>query len=149
MGLIWGLGTMIKIGIEVSCLKLRYDLLDNPGRYFFVLSNYGRAALCIQTCDFQGDDITTHIIDGFSVNKDGEPNALFDAGVNDSLLSGEEFKRHSSDGDNYPISPYLKEILCQLPDLMDWIISSFLIRGRNLVIHPVTNPFESRLKFYK
>lgn len=56
---------MIKIGIEVSRRKLLYDLLDNPGRYFFILSEGGRAALCIQTCDFQGDDINTHIIEGF------------------------------------------------------------------------------------
>lgn len=131
---------MIKIGIEVSRKKLQNELIDNPGRYFFILSEGGRAALCIQTCDFQGEDIKTHIIDGFALNGKGELSSLFDEGINDSILNGFDGKR-SSEGRGYPVSTNLEHILCRLPDLMDWIISSILTRDRNLVIYPsVNNP---------
>lgn len=126
---------MIKIGIEVSRRKLLSDLLENPGRYFFVLSEGGRAALCIQTCDFQGEDVRTHIINGFALNKDSELNSIFDDGINDSILMSYKSKRRTPGENEYPISSHLETTLHQLPDLMDWIISRVLIRDRNLVIH--------------
>ncbi len=126
---------MIKIGIEVSRRKLFSDLLENPGRYFFVLSEGGRAALCIQTCNFQGEDVRTHIINGFALNKDGELNSIFDDGINDSILMCCKWKRTIPDENEYPISTHLENTLSRLPDLMDWIISKVLIRDRNLVIH--------------
>lgn len=127
---------MIKIGIEVSRRKLLRDLLENPGRYFFILSEGGRAALCIQTCDFQGDDINTHIINGFSLNKNDELSSIFDDGINDSILEGCKWERRTPGGREYPISSKLEDTLCRLPDLMYWIISKVLTSGRNLVIHP-------------
>ncbi|MCK9586603.1 hypothetical protein [Methanothrix soehngenii] len=131
---------MIKIGIEVSRRKLLYDLLENPGRYFFILSEGGRAALCIQTCDFQGDDINTHIINGFALNKDSKLCPIFDDGINDSILNGCKWERRTPDGRDYPISSKLEDTLCRLPDLMYWIISKVLTGGRNLVIyHPKIN----------
>lgn len=126
---------MIKIGIEVSRRKLLIDLLDNPGRYFFVISEGGRAALCIQTCDIQGEDIRTHIINGFALNKEGELYSIFDDGINDSILLSYKWKRRTPGENEYPMSSHLENTLCQLPDLMDWIISRVLIRDRNLVIH--------------
>ena len=127
---------MIKIGIEVSRRKLLCDLLDNPGRYFFVLSGSGRRALCIQTCNFQGEDVKMHIINGFALNQNSELISLFDGGIDDSILNGDEWKRRTPDGMEYPISYHLEHTLCRLPDLMDWIISTVLIRDRNLVIYP-------------
>jgi len=127
---------MIKIGIEVSRRKLLSDLLDNPGRYFFILSEGDRAALCIQTCNLQGEDIRTHIIDGFALDKNGELISLFDDGISDSLLKGLNWKRRTHGEKEYPISSNLEHTLCRLPDLMDWIISSLLVRDRNLVIYP-------------
>ncbi len=127
---------MIKIGIEVSRRKLHADLLDNPGRYFFILSEGGRAALCIQTCNFQGEEIRTHIINGFALNKDGELNTIFDDGINDSILMSYKCKRRTPGENEYPISSNLENTLRRLPDLMDWIISRVLIRDRNLVIYP-------------
>lgn len=131
---------MIKIGIEVSRKKLQNELLDNPGRYFFILSEGGRAALCIQTCDFQGENIKTHIIDGFALNEKGELSSIFDEGINYSILNGYDGKC-SSERRGYTISTDIEQILCRLPDMMDWIISSILTRDRNLVIYPsVINP---------
>ena len=127
---------MIKIGIEVSRRKLLCDLLDNPGRDFFILYEGGRAALCIQTCDFQGDDIKTHIINGFALKKNDELSSIFDDGIKDSILKGCKWEKRTPDGREYPISSKLEDTLCRLPDLMHWIISKVLIRGRNLVIYP-------------
>jgi len=127
---------MIKIGIEVSRRKLLSDLLDNPGRYFFILSECGRSALCIQTCNFQGEDIRTHIINGFALDKNGDLISLFDDGISDSILKSYNWERRTPGQREYPISSHLEHTLCRLPDLMDWIISSILVRDRNLVIYP-------------
>lgn len=127
---------MIRIGIEVSRRKLLNDLLDNPGRYFFILSEGGRAALCIQTCDSQGDDVRTHMIDGLALTEEKELRSIFDDGINDSILAGYEWKRQTSWQKEYPISPRLEHTLRRLPDLMDWIISKMLTGERNLVIYP-------------
>lgn len=127
---------MIKIGIEVSRRKLFRDLLDNPGRYFFVLYKGGRVDLCIQTCNHLGEDIKMHMINGFALNQNGELISLFDEGIEDSILKSYEWKRRTPEGMEYPISSHLEHTLCRMPDLMDWIISRILIRDRNLVINP-------------
>lgn len=127
---------MIKIGIEVNSRNLRHDLLDNPGRYFFILEADRRASLCIQTCDFQGEDIKIHIIDCLAPNGEGNLYSIFEDGINDAVLGRLEWKRHSCREDKYPVSSQLVQMLSVMPDFMDWIISSILTKGRNLVLYP-------------
>jgi len=131
---------MIKIGIEVSSRNLHCDLLDNPGRYFFILESDAWASLCIQTCDTQGEDIRTHMIDCLAPNGKGNLYSIFEDGINDAILERQEWKRQSYRGCNYTVSyavsSQLAQMLSSMPDLMDWIISSILNRGRNLVLYP-------------
>jgi hypothetical protein len=127
---------MIKIGIEVSSRNLRCDLIENPGRYFFIREADSRASLCIQTCNSQGEDIKTHIVDALAPNGEGNLYSIFEDGINDAILERLEWKRHSCHEDRYPISSQLEQALSLIPDFMDWIISSILTNGRNLVIYP-------------
>ena len=127
---------MIKIGIEVSSRNLRFDLLEHPDRYFFILVTGSMATLCIRTCDSQGESIEAHVIDGLVLKRDGNLYSIFEDGINDTILELHDWKRHSCDGDEYPISQNLVQIISMMPDLVDWIISSILNKCRNLVIYP-------------
>jgi hypothetical protein len=127
---------MIRIGIEVSSRNLHCDLLENPGRYFFILEADARASLCIQTCDIQGEDIRTHIIDCLALNGKGNLYSIFEDGINDAVLERPEWKRQSCHEDRYAVPPQLVQMLSSMPDLMDWIISSIITHGRNLVLYP-------------
>lgn len=126
---------MIRIGIEVSRKNLRCDLLEHPGRYFSILLADGRATLCIRTCDFQGENIQVHIIDGFSLDKDGSLYSVFEDGISDAVLELQDWKRHSCQGDEYPLTSHLVQMISSMPDLVDWIISSIISNGKNLVIY--------------
>ena len=130
---------MIKIGIEVSRSNLRCDLIEHPTRYFFILVANGRGNLCIRTCDIQGEDIETHIIDGLALKEDGNLHSILDDGINDSILEFEDRKRRSCYGEEFPLPFYLASMISLMPDLADWIISSILIKRRNLVINPIDN----------
>ena len=101
---------MIKIGIEVSSRNLHCDLLDNPGRYFFILEADSRASLCIQTCDIQGEDIRTHMIDCLAPNREGNLYSIFEEGINDAVLERQEWKRQSYLDDKYTVSPQLVQM---------------------------------------
>lgn len=127
---------MIRIGIEVSSRNLHCDLLENPGRYFFILEADSRASLCIQTCDIQGEDIRTHIIDCLAPNGEGNLYSIFEDGINDAVLERQERKRQSFQEDSYAVSPQLVQMLSMMPDLMNWILSSIITRGRNLILYP-------------
>jgi hypothetical protein len=131
----YGLVSMIRIGIEVSRKNLQCDLLEHPERYFFILLADSRATLCIRTCDSQGENIQTHIIDGFSLNDEGNLYSVFGDGINDAILELYDWKIHSSEGDEYPLSSHLVMIISRMPDLVDWIVSSILAKGINLVIY--------------
>ena len=127
---------MIKIGIEVSSRNLRCDLLENPGRYFFILEAGSRTSLCIQTCDFQGENIRTHIIDCLAPNGDGNLYSIFEDGINDTISERQEWNGQSCHEDKYAVSPQLVQMLSMMPDLMNWILSSIITRGRNLILYP-------------
>ena len=127
---------MIRIGIEVSSRNLHCDLLENPGRYFFILEADSRASLCIQTCDIQGEDIRTHIIDCLAPNGEGNLYSIFEDGINDAVLERQERKSQSFQEDSYAVSPQLVQMLSMMPDLMDWILSSIITHGRNLILYP-------------
>ncbi len=124
----------IKIGIELSYGKLRSDLLTHPERYFFILVVDGQAFLCIRTCDPQGENMEAHIIDGLIPDKDGNLISVFEDGIKDAVLDLRDQRRASYEGDEYPISSLLARMICQMADLTDWIISSILTNGKNLVI---------------
>jgi hypothetical protein len=130
---------VIKIGIESSCKNLHCDILTHPARYFFILAKDGQAFLCIRTCDMQGDDIVTHIIDGLNLNGEGKLYSVFEDGINDTILEMGGWKRRSCQGDEYPISYLLERTISMMPDLVEWIISSILVKGSNLVINPIGN----------
>jgi hypothetical protein len=125
---------LIKIGIEVSHERLQYDLITHPARYFFILAVDGKVFLCIRTCDPMGEDITSHVVDGLILDRDGNLVSIFEDGLNDAILELEGYKTHSCEGDEYPITPCLARIISKVPELTEWIISSLLIDGRNLVI---------------
>jgi hypothetical protein len=126
---------MIRIGIEVSRKNLRCNLLEHPGRYFFILLADSRATLCIRTCDSLGENILVHIIDGFSLNEDGNLYSVFEEGISNAILQMHDWKRRSCEGDEYQLSSHLALIISRMPDLVDWIISSILSDGKNLVIY--------------
>jgi hypothetical protein len=126
---------MIRIGIEVSRRNLRCDLLEHPGRYFFILRADSRASLCIRTCDSKGVNIQAHIIDGFSLTENGNLCSVFEDCINDAILELYDWKIHSCEGDEYPLSSHLVSIISMMPDLVDWIVSSILCDGKNLVIY--------------
>lgn len=126
---------MIRIGIEVSRRSLRCDLLDNPGRYFFILRAGSRATLCIRTCDSQGENIQAHLIDGFSLNEEGNLYSVFEDGINDAILELDNWKTHSCEGDEYTLSSHLMHLISMMPDLVDWIVSSVLSDGKTWVIY--------------
>ena len=126
---------MIRIGIEVSRRNLRCDLLEHPGRYFFILLVDSRATLCIRTCDSRGENIQVHTIDGLSLKEDGNLYSVFEDGINDAVLELHDWKSHSCLGDQYPLSFHLVQMISTMPDLVDWFISSVLSDGKNLVIY--------------
>jgi hypothetical protein len=127
--------SVIRIGIEVSSRNLHNDLLEHPERYFFILLADGLASLCIRTCDSQGENIQAHIIDGFSLNEDGNLYSVFEDGIKDAVLELQGWKNRSCQGDKYPLSSHLMHMISRMPDLMDWIISSIVCNGKNLVIY--------------
>ena len=131
---------MIKIGIEVSRRNLHCDLIENPGRYFFIQEEGCRTYLCIQTCDSQGEDTLAHNIDVLVPNEEGNLYSIFEEVLedihNDMIIERQEWKRHSLSGNRYPISSQLVQMLSIMPDFVDWIISSILTNGRNLVLYP-------------
>lgn len=129
-------GDMIRIGIEVSSRNLRCDLLEHPERYFFILLVDSRASLCIRTCDSQGENIQPHVIDGLSLNEDGNLYSVFEDGIK-AVLELHNWKNRSCQGDEYPLSSHLMHMISRMPDLVDWIISSIISNGKNLVIYSV------------
>jgi hypothetical protein len=131
---------LIKIGIEVSRRNLHCDLIENPGRYFFIQEEGCRTYLCIQTCDSQGEDTLAHNIDVLVPNEEGNLYSIFEEVLedihNDIIIERQEWKRHSRSGNRYPISTQLVQMLSIMPEFVDWIISSILTNGRNLVLYP-------------
>ncbi len=127
----------IKIGIELSHGKLRCDLLTHPERYFFILVADGQGVLCIRTCDPQGENMEAHIIEGLIPNEEGYLVSVFEEGIRDAIWELRDQRRSSCEGDEYheyPISSRLSCMICKMPDLADWIISSVLTNDKNLVI---------------
>jgi len=128
---------LIKIGIEVSHEKLQHDLLMHPARYFFILQVKERAFLCIRTCNQEGEDITSHIIDGLMPDGEGNLVSVFETGLKDAIIEHFGQKKITDSGTEYPISSHLAWIISMMPDLVRWIFSTILSSGRNLVLNPL------------
>jgi len=132
-----GWNALIRVGFELSQKGLHGDILAHPARYFFILVANGQAFLCFRTCDQQGEDITAHIIEGLVPDQEGNLSSVFDQGLRDAVLEQQEEKRHSCEGDEYPISPQMGWIISLMPDMIEWLISSVLTNGRNIVLCPI------------
>jgi hypothetical protein len=126
---------LIKIGVESTKAKLRCDILSHPDRYFFILLQNGRAALCIRTCNSKGEDIRAQIIDGLLLDHDGNLISIFEDDLKD-IVSEMKYRRTKTwDGEEYPLSPHISLFISNMPDMIDWIISSLLHDGRNILIN--------------
>jgi len=123
----------IKIGIELSYGRLRSDLLTHPERYFLSWWRTGRPSFAFEPAIVRGN-MEAHIIDGLAPDKDGNLVSVFEEGIRDAVLELRDRKRSSYEGDEYPISSYLARMICQMADLTDWIVSSILTNGKNLVL---------------
>lgn len=130
---------MIKIGIEASHEKLQHDLLMHPARYFFILVVDGLAYLCIRTCDIQGENITSHVVDGLMVDKDGNLVSIFRDELEDAIIEMQNGNISSCEGDEYPISARVARLISAVPGLIDWILSSIVRDGRNMVINSISD----------
>lgn len=130
---------MIKIGIEASHQKLQHDLLMHPARYFFILVVDGLAYLCIRTCDIQGENITSHVVDGLMADEDGNLISIFRDELEDAIIEMQNGNILSCEGDEYPISARLARLISAVPGLIDWILSSIVRDGRNMVINSISD----------
>jgi hypothetical protein len=129
---------LIKVGLETAKRDLCDDMLLHPCRYFFILMIENQAALCIRTCDSQGEELQSHVVDGLVADSDGNLASIFEEDISTALKEQKEAKI-SSDGELLiPISPAIAEKIRLLPGLIDWIISYVLTRGRNIVIYPAS-----------
>jgi len=126
---------LIKIGIEATRGKLRCDLLSHPARYFFLIVRGSRAALCIRSCNSQGEDITMHIIDGLVSDANGNLISVFEEAVEEAVMALNSGNRCLCREGRYPISFHLERIISSMPDLIDWTISSALAPGRNILLN--------------
>lgn len=127
---------MIKIGIEIGHQKLKHDLLMHPERYFFILVMDGAAFLCIRTCDARGEDIISHVVDGLRGDPEGNLVSVFGDGLEDAIIGIRESNNISREDEaEYPLSAHLKYLISAMPGLIDWILSSVVKDGRNLVIN--------------
>ena len=130
---------MIKIGIEVSHEKLQYDLLKNPARYFFIMIVDDLAYLCIRTCDIQGEDIASHAVDGLMADNDGNLVSIFRDELEDTIIEIRNRSLSSCEENEYPISAHLAWLISATPGLIDWILSSIVKDGRNIVLNALSD----------
>lgn len=131
--LAWVVSKM-RIGIEVSHKRLRYDLRWHPERYFFIMLDDGCASLCIRTCDASGENIQKHIIDGLSLDDNGDLYSVFAFLIDDAMSRRCNEEKNSVQTGEFPLTSSLIQMISRMPDLVDWIINSIITNKRNLVI---------------
>ncbi len=139
---------MIKMGIESSASKLQDQLQLHPERYFFILVIEERPALCLQTCDVYGGDIETKEIDGLMLCPEGNLASVFQEDLQEAMIKRELYLRYL-EGEQYPISQAIRKKISELPDFIDWIMKSVLIRGRCLMLYPSWTVTHSDWKVFK
>ncbi len=126
---------MIKIGIEATINKLRRDMLLCPAKYFFIMIVDGQAALCIQTCDSQGENSRAHIIDALTPNSEGNLVSLIADSIQAAMLEYGFTRVQLHEGDEYNITGPLSAKISETPGLVDWIVSSVLNEDCHILIH--------------
>ena len=126
---------MIKIGIESTWYQLRRDLLSHPSRYFSLLVVEDKACLCIRTCNSKGDDPKAHVIDCLTSDPEGNLASIFEKNLISSIRKNQDRKRSSPEGDEYEISSELEKNISEEPELINWIITSGLLKNRHIIIN--------------
>lgn len=124
---------MIKIGIESTSEKLRQDLLLHPSRYFFIQVLNGQPALCVRTCNSQGEDWRSHVLDGLVHDGQGNLVSVFAEDLRTAMLEPGEGRERGLEG-GFGLSSALEHSISQMPDFVDWMISSILKDGRHLLL---------------
>lgn len=76
-----------------------------------------------------------HIIDGLVSDADGNLVSVFEEAVKEAVGELRAGKRVQCNEGRYPISSRLDRIISSMPDLIDWIISSALAPGRNILLN--------------
>jgi len=125
---------MIKIGIESTFDGLRRDILSHPEKYFFILVIDSQAALCIQTCNSQGNELQAHIIDGMVLDQEGNLRSIFKDDIRDALLEQIGPGLQIYEGKDYKVTDSLVKKISENPDLIEWIMQSVLNADRHITI---------------
>lgn len=126
---------MIKIGIESTFDKLRSDIMSHPGKYFFILVADGQAALCIRTCNSQGEDLRAHIVDGLVPDLEGDLISVFEDGIKAAILEQRSLETRHDEDEEYVLTGALEKEISNMPGLIDWIMSSVLNNDRHILIN--------------
>jgi hypothetical protein len=124
---------LIKIGIEATSEKLRQDLLLHPARYFFIQVLDGQPALCVRTCNSEGEDWRSHVLDGLVHDGQGNLVSVFAEDLHMATLETGEARMRGLEG-GWSLSSALEDSISHMPDFIDWMISSVLKDGRHLLI---------------
>jgi hypothetical protein len=124
---------LIKIGIESTSEKLRQDLLLHPSRYFFIQVLDGQPALCIRTCNSEGEDWRSHVLDGLVHDGQGNLVSVFAEDLRTAVLEDVEAREGGLEG-GFGLSSALEYSISQMPDFVDWMMSSVLKDGRHLLL---------------
>lgn len=124
---------MIKIGIESTSEKLRQDLLLHPARYFFIQVLDGQPALCVRTCNSEGEDWRSHVLDGLVHDGQGNLVSVFAEDLLTAMLEARDARGRGLEG-GYGLSCALENSITQMPDFVDWMISSVLKDGRHILL---------------
>jgi hypothetical protein len=124
---------LIKIGIEATSEKLRQDLLSHPARYFFIRVLDGQPALCIRTCNSEGEDWRSHALDGLVHDGQGNLVSVFAEDLHRVTLENGEAEKRGQEDDR-GLSSALEDSISHMPDFIDWMISSVLKDGRHLLL---------------
>ncbi len=125
---------MIKIGIESTFDGLRRDILSYPEKYFFILVIDGQAALCIRTCDSQGEELQAYVVDGLVPDSEGCLKSIFEDEIRDAILEqiGPGLQLYGEK--EYNVTETLAKKISETPDLIEWIMRSILSADRHIII---------------
>jgi len=125
--------SLIKIGIESTSEKLRQDLLLHPARYFFIQMVDDRPALCVRTCNSKGEDWRSHALDGLTYDGEGNLVSVFAEDLRRAIQESGDAQGEALEG-GFCLSSAIEYSISQMPDFVDWMISSVLKEGRHLLL---------------
>lgn len=125
---------MIKIGIESTFEGLRRDIISHPEKYFFILIIDGRAALCIRTCNSQGEELQAHAVDGMIPDSRGGLRSIFEDEIRENLLEQKGPGLKLIEGEEFKVTGALIKKISEAPDLIEWLMRSVLNSDRHILI---------------